>query len=42
MIKIAHDTLYKNTSEENHRFTMIKYELIPEQLYNSSGNLLLK
>ena len=42
MLKIAHDTLYKNTSKENHRFPMIKYDLIPEHLYNSSGNLLLK
>ena len=36
MLKIAHDTLYKNTPKENHRFPMIKYELIAEDLYNSS------
>ena len=34
MLKIAHDTLYKHLLKENHRFPMIKYELIPEQLVN--------
>ena len=32
MLKIAHDILYKLPLKENHRFPMIKYELIPEQL----------
>ena len=32
MLKIAHDLLYKHLLEENHRFPMIKYEMIPEQL----------
>ena len=32
MLKITHDTLYKRPSKENHRFPMIKYELIHEQL----------
>tara|TARA_B100000989_G_scaffold99160_1_gene72352 strand:+ start:2420 stop:3322 length:903 start_codon:yes stop_codon:yes gene_type:complete len=34
MLKIAHDTLYKHLLKQNHRFPMIKYELIPEQLVN--------
>ena len=34
MLKIAHDKLYKHTLKENHRFPMIKYEMIPEQLIN--------
>ena len=32
MLKIAHDLLYKHLLKENHRFPMIKYEMIPEQL----------
>ncbi len=32
MLKIAHHTLYNHSLKENHRFPMIKYELIPEQL----------
>tara|TARA_Y100000766_G_C18803976_1_gene554522 strand:+ start:117 stop:1019 length:903 start_codon:yes stop_codon:yes gene_type:complete len=32
MLKIANDILYKHPLKENHRFPMIKYELIPEQL----------
>ena len=32
MLKIAHHSLYKHPLKENHRFPMIKYELIPEQL----------
>ena len=32
MLKIAHDVLYNHPLKENHRFPMIKYELIPEQL----------
>ena len=32
MLKIAHHVLYNHPLEENHRFPMIKYELIPEQL----------
>ena len=32
MLKIAHDQLYNHPLKENHRFPMIKYELIPEQL----------
>ncbi len=34
MLKIAYDKLYKHPLKENHRFPMIKYELIPEQLIN--------
>ena len=34
MLKIAHDKLYKHLLKENHRFPMIKYEMIPEQLIN--------
>ena len=30
--KIAHHSLYNHPLKENHRFPMIKYELIPEQL----------
>tara|TARA_S200000501_G_scaffold54880_1_gene44907 strand:+ start:618 stop:1520 length:903 start_codon:yes stop_codon:yes gene_type:complete len=32
MLKIAHHTLYNHPLKQNHRFPMIKYELIPEQL----------
>ncbi len=32
MIKIAFDPIYKHPLPENHRFPMLKYELIPEQL----------
>ena len=32
MLKIANDTLYNHKLKENHRFPMIKYELIPQQL----------
>ena len=32
MLKIAHHSLYNHPLKENHRFPMIKYELIPEQL----------
>jgi acetoin utilization deacetylase AcuC-like enzyme len=32
MIKIAFDPIYAHPLPENHRFPMIKYELIPEQL----------
>ena len=32
MLKIAHDVIYNYQLKENHRFPMIKYELIPEQL----------
>ena len=32
MLKIANDSLYNQPLKENHRFPMIKYELIPEQL----------
>jgi acetoin utilization deacetylase AcuC-like enzyme len=32
MLKIAFDKSYKHPIAENHRFPMIKYELIPEQL----------
>ena len=32
MLKIAFDKSYKHPLDENHRFPMIKYDLIPEQL----------
>ena len=32
MLKIAHDKIYNHQLKENHRFPMIKYELIPEQI----------
>ena len=32
MLKIAHDKLYKHLLKENHRFPMIKYEMVPERL----------
>ena len=32
VLKIAHHSLYNHSLKENHRFPMIKYELIPEQL----------
>ena len=36
MLKIAFNKNYINPLEENHRFPMIKYELIPEQLVRES------
>jgi len=32
LVKIAYDSLYKHPLPEGHRFPMLKYELIPEQL----------
>jgi len=32
MVKIAYDTIYAHPLPEGHRFPMLKYELIPEQL----------
>jgi acetoin utilization deacetylase AcuC-like enzyme len=32
MLKIAYDPIYSHPLPENHRFPMLKYELIPEQL----------
>ena len=32
MVKIAFDPIYAHPLPENHRFPMMKYELIPEQL----------
>ena len=32
MIKIAYDKIYAHPLPEGHRFPMLKYELIPEQL----------
>ena len=32
MLKIAYHHIYRHKLVENHRFPMIKYELIPEQL----------
>ena len=32
MLKIAHSKVYNHPLKENHRFPMIKYDLIPEQL----------
>ena len=32
MLKIAFDKSYRHPLDEKHRFPMIKYELIPEQL----------
>lgn len=32
MLKIAHSPIYKYTLPDGHRFPMIKYELLPEQL----------
>ena len=32
MLKIAHHSLYNHPLNENHRFPMIKYELIPDKL----------
>ena len=36
MLKIAFDKTYKHPLDENHRFPMVKYELIPEQLIRES------
>ena len=32
MLKIAYHPIYKLSLPENHRFPMLKYELLPEQL----------
>jgi acetoin utilization deacetylase AcuC-like enzyme len=32
MVKIAYDNIYAHPLPEGHRFPMLKYELIPEQL----------
>lgn len=32
MLKIAHSAVYAHPLPEGHRFPMLKYELIPEQL----------
>ena len=32
MLKIAYDPIYAHPLPEGHRFPMLKYELIPEQL----------
>ena len=32
MIQIAFDPIYAHSLPENHRFPMLKYELIPRQL----------
>ncbi len=32
MLKIAYHPIYKHPLQEGHRFPMIKYELLPEQL----------
>ena len=32
MLKIAFDPIYAHPLPEGHRFPMLKYELIPEQL----------
>ena len=39
MLKIAFDKTYIHPLGENHRFPMIKYELIPEQLIRKNTNL---
>ena len=36
MLKIAFDKIYKHPLDENHRFPMIKYDLIPEQLLSEN------
>jgi hypothetical protein len=37
MVKIAFDPIYAHSLIENHRFPMLKYELIPAQLIHE-GN----
>lgn len=37
MIKIAFDPIYAHPLPENHRFPMLKYELIPEQLLHEGS-----
>ena len=37
MLKIAHDILYKHPLKENHRFPMVKYEVIQEQISMCDG-----
>ena len=32
MLKIAFDKIFKHPLDKNHRFPMVKYELLPEQL----------
>ncbi|MEN1784572.1 MAG: histone deacetylase [Bacteroidota bacterium] len=37
MLKIAHHPIYKHPLPEGHRFPMIKYELLPEQLLHEGS-----
>ena len=40
MLKIAYSPIYKYELPDNHRFPMMKYELIPEQLlYEGTVNV---
>ena len=45
-MKIAYDPIYAHPLPEGHRFPMLKYELIPEQLLHegtvSSSDLFVK
>ena len=36
MLKIAYNKIFRYKLEENHRFPMEKYDLIPEQLINEN------
>ena len=37
MLKIAHSAIYAHSLPEGHRFPMLKYELIPEQLLHEGS-----
>ena len=37
MLKIAHSSIYAHPLPEGHRFPMLKYELIPEQLLHEGS-----
>lgn len=37
MVKIAFDPIYAHPLPEGHRFPMLKYELIPEQLLHEGS-----
>ena len=37
MLKIANDIIYNHPLKENHRFPMVKYEVIQEQISMGDG-----
>ena len=42
MLKIAYNKIFRYKLDENHRFPMEKYDLIPEQLINEEKSILME